>query len=648
MRISQGGTCLANVTPLYGCYGEFFRPLWTILIPSVKAITTVCVFLYLVAIFAATRFASRIIDEPEIVLFCGICLVALSSFYAFFDPYFQYWPVRTIFPCLALWLATAWQARPNGYKAFTLGIFSALAISWNLDSGVPVFLSLAALIVLSGCMEARSLQEMLNRERFLRLGAYCVGVMATLTMLVGYLSLKSGASIDLGLYTIYQRLEYISGYVMLPMPPLPNLWGAVVLVMLLAASAFAARILRGHADKRYELIGFAAILALGVFVYYTGRSHIRVLVGVSWLPLILAFFLADQMIAGSVNKAAKSALSFIGVGGTITLVAAWVWYYGKGIDDRWADQLHMSDYASPLIEDANFIARETDPNEKVAVFAPNQSSLVLTARRTLNLSGAGMVETFVWPQAKQTMGNLIGHGPEHLFLDPRVRSSDPYQPVFSAFEVGIRNAYVTRDWEQNGRLLHMVRRRTAMDRDAVPYDRPLQVSGGRSDFPLSVAKALTGPAFRLEMTIIAGPQQGRLAILASSTEVDSEPFQGLVIYHQAEMGHDHWVLAIGDGTVWKVTPPFFIPSGRSVTVEISYAAPELEIDVDGNITFRSANFAVLSPTLDPLYIGDWIPHMFRTNTPTDSPVDTKYESPNYWKIQDRRFIGEIVSAQLLP
>jgi hypothetical protein len=645
MRISQGGTCLVDVMPQYGCYGEFFRPLWRFVPASVMAVTTVFFLLYLLAFFAAMRFAACVMRTPEMLLLCGVTLVASSSFYTFFDVDLQYWPLRTLFPCLALWLAPRWQSGAGSAKALALGIFSALAISWNLDSGFPVFLSLAILIALSGCTEFCSVRWLLSRERFAHLGIYSLGTAATLALMFGYLTLKAGTLADPGLYIHFQRIFYISGLMMLPIPPLPHPWGLVAVVILLALAALCIRVLRGRAERQYELIGFAAVLAIGTFVYYTGRSHIRVLELVSWLPIILAFCLADRM-AGS--AAAKSALRLTGVGGALVLIAAWLWFYGKGIDDRWAGQLGVAGNAAPLVEDARFIARETRPGDNVAIFAPNQGSLALTAGRTLQLKGPGITETLLWSEAGKTMKALHDHGPEHLFLDPRIRSSEPYRTVYAAFETEIRDAYVARDWQPNGRLLHLVRRQAKADRDSVPYERPLQVSGGRRDFPLSVAKSLVGPAFRLELKVIAAPQQERLSILASSTEMDSEPFQGMVLYHQLQMGQDHWVLALGDGKSWIVTPSFPIANSRVVTVEIVYSAPGIKIAVDGKTAFRSTSFATLSPTTDPLNIGDWIPHMFRADSPTDSPADTKYRSPNYWKIQDRRFNGEIISARLSP
>ncbi len=649
MRISQGGTCLVDVLPQYGCYGEFFRPLWSVVVPSVKAITGVFFVLYLVSIFAAMRFASRVIHEPAMILLCGISLVALSCADIFFDPYFQYWPLRTVFPCLALWLASAWQSGPNGYKAFALGAFSALAISWNLDSGVPVLLSLAILIGLSGSTQASSLRALLSGTQFLHLGSYGAGLTVTLAILFGYLSFRAGAIADPSLYFHFQHIFYISGYLLLPIPPLPHPWGAVVLIMLLGLAAFAVRALRGRAEPQYELIGYAAILAVGVFVYYTGRSHIRVLVTVSWLPLILAFCLTDRMVGDSSGKAPKLALRWISAGGAVIFVAAWVWYYGRGIDDRWTDQLDRSGHAAPLVADAGFIAAATKPNDKVAILASSQGSLALTAGRTLDLLGTGMVETILWSEAKQTMQGLRDHGPENLFLDPRIYTHGViFYPVFSAFERDIRATYVTRDWAPNGRLLHLVRRHASMDRDKVPFDRPPQVEGGRGDFPLLVTNALIQPVFQLELKIIADRQQAPLAILASSIDTDSAPFRGFILYHLENMGPDQWVLAIGNGSAWKITPPFEIPAGHITAVTISYSTPKLDIAVDGKPSFHADNFAVMMATQQPLYLGDWLAHMFRPDNVMDLPNAAKFKSPNYLKIQDRRFNGEIVSARLLP
>ena len=71
--------------------------------PSVKAVTGVFFLLYLLAIFGAMRFSSRY-SSTGIPAALRRLLIALNSL-TFFDLYFQYWPLRTFFPCLALWLA---------------------------------------------------------------------------------------------------------------------------------------------------------------------------------------------------------------------------------------------------------------------------------------------------------------------------------------------------------------------------------------------------------------------------------------------------------------------------------------------------------------------------------------------------------------
>ena len=253
--------------------------------------------------------------------------------------------------------------------------------------------------------------------------------------------------------------------------------------------------------------------------------------------MVLAFCLADRMAGDSGSKVPKIALRMIGAGGAILFATAWIWYYGKGIDDRWAGQLAQSGNRCSLGGGRRFCCARDQTERQGRNICIQPGQLALTAGRKLDMRGTGMMETLLWPEAKLTMQALLDHGPADLFIDPRVHNSNiGYPLVFAAYENGIRANYVTREWAPNGRLLHMVRSRGAADHDQVPYQRPLQVSGGRDDFPLMVTNVLSQTAFHLDMKVVADPRQAGLAVLASFTDTDSGPFQGMVIYHQRQYG----------------------------------------------------------------------------------------------------------------
>lgn len=144
-----GATCLAYVIPQYGCYGEFMaillRPFGLTVFSSTFAMTS----LNAVAVGSMVIFAAHLVRSPVALLGCVLVLLIVSNnaLWAGVNPgpYFQYLPLRTLFPALSLMVVLWWLRSPSAAKAVALGSFSALAVCWNLDSGLVVSIALFGL-----------------------------------------------------------------------------------------------------------------------------------------------------------------------------------------------------------------------------------------------------------------------------------------------------------------------------------------------------------------------------------------------------------------------------------------------------------------------------------------------------------------------
>ena len=103
--IAGGGTCLADVTPQYGCYGEFVAPIIRIIGPSPLAMTSIFVALQSLAMLAIIVFSAALIRTTALLLTAVGCIVILSSITLMLgspDPVFQNNPIRLFFPALSL------------------------------------------------------------------------------------------------------------------------------------------------------------------------------------------------------------------------------------------------------------------------------------------------------------------------------------------------------------------------------------------------------------------------------------------------------------------------------------------------------------------------------------------------------------------
>jgi predicted branched-subunit amino acid permease len=63
------------------------------------------------------------------------------------DPYFQYYPIRTIFPALLILMSSGYFLNEKRYKYLAISIVCSLAVLWNAETGIIVLLSWIGAVV---------------------------------------------------------------------------------------------------------------------------------------------------------------------------------------------------------------------------------------------------------------------------------------------------------------------------------------------------------------------------------------------------------------------------------------------------------------------------------------------------------------------
>jgi hypothetical protein len=290
VQISRGETCLAAVKPQYGCYGEFLRPIFSIVGLSVAHASVLFAALQGAASVFVIWFCFRNL-RPGFALAAGLWFVVISNATTNLGgQYFQYMPVRLLFPAASLFLLPVWQRRGNAWVAFVSGGLLALGIFWNLDSGLVVAVGFAAFILFSRYPQQRPLGTRLRH-----LFAYAVGATAASLGFFVYLQLKSGVAIDPGALVYFQRAFAVEGFAMLPMPRPPSYWTAVVAVYAITLALFACKVGQGSAAAALERAAYLALIGAGLFSYFVCRSHLYVLMVCCWPAMLLLFFLLDRV-----------------------------------------------------------------------------------------------------------------------------------------------------------------------------------------------------------------------------------------------------------------------------------------------------------------------------------------------------------------
>lgn len=243
IEIASGRTCLVEVVPQYGCYGHAVAPIWRLFGADLLSFTVLMAGAQLVSLASMIWFCRSILESQISLLACGLWLIIVTNriFYADSEPYFQYDPLRLLFPSLALWGAILWCRRPTRMAAFCIGTFGALALFWNFDTGAVV---MGALVLCTAIYPTK--RSFALKERASAAGVVLAGAVLTGAILLALLALRSGALPRPAFLVQQLSTFYFSGFMMLPMPLTPHVWMTAIILAAVTITIAAKQYLAGE------------------------------------------------------------------------------------------------------------------------------------------------------------------------------------------------------------------------------------------------------------------------------------------------------------------------------------------------------------------------------------------------------------------
>jgi hypothetical protein len=424
-QVCAGKPLLTAAPPLYGDYAEFLLPLFKVIGLSIFKFCVVMGLLQGIAMAAVLLIAVRFLRTPGARLLCcaallyflgSTCLVGRRPF----DPVFQYFPIRFIFPALSAPLFL-WAARRATLTAWgALGAFAGLALMWNLETGIAV----GGAILFTQTLEAIS--ALLDRKRYLVIAPAItwITMLSTAALFWLFLEIQCAWRPPFHLTADYERLFYQAGYMMAPMPLGPHPWWLVAAAYLLGMGFGIQRFLSGRRDAVTRLALFLSILGIGLFLYYQGRSVDFNLMNASWPAILLAGLLTDRLLrairAGRLSRGtcwvALPAV-YLGLLALVMLPGALVrvWSFGAG---QWRAAI------APAATDADIIGRRVEfIREKVGkdsdcvILADYQAAYFMETGFRSSIDMPGRTEFFFMADLDKLRAALLANPPRHLFAD---------------------------------------------------------------------------------------------------------------------------------------------------------------------------------------------------------------------------------------
>ena len=305
-QVQQGKSLLVDFySSQYGLYSHFLYPFFKLINVNVitfsltmSALTTISYSL----IFFGLR---KIISNNLIVFLSFVAIIYISFFHGFltdnFDIYYQYRPLRILFPALILFSVFTYIINPSKFKYLLIIFISSLAMLWNFDSGVICFLSFYIYILYERLM---SNNLRIYALEFFKHTLTSVSILILTFFLYSMIIyFQSNNFPDWNSYLINPKLFGITGFFSLPMP-IFNAWNFIFLVYLYGIYIGINSILFNKIDPLDKVAFFVSIFGFGISGYYLNRSADSNLLHVLYPTFILlAIFLSKVL-----DKNAKESL----------------------------------------------------------------------------------------------------------------------------------------------------------------------------------------------------------------------------------------------------------------------------------------------------------------------------------------------------
>ena len=293
VQVLHGKTMLVNVTSQYGVlyphFEEIFFRLAGLSVFKLSLFWAALVFCTWTFIFLALREKmgrSSWFPLVSLLMIFGLFYAGTDNFYLDFSPYFQYLPLRMIFPAFFIWYLPVYLRAETKIKYLLGFVLAALAALWNFDSGAVLLVAWTGFLV----YDTLAVPEQPAARKVLaslgHLAAAVLSLLAAAAVYSGFALLRAHHLPYWQKLFEFQFIFYKYGYYMLPMRPV-DLWQVPGLIYFAVIFCCLRRLAARAANNWTRYYFFLALLGGGLFSYYQGRSGLGSLFFVSYPCLVL-------------------------------------------------------------------------------------------------------------------------------------------------------------------------------------------------------------------------------------------------------------------------------------------------------------------------------------------------------------------------
>ena len=416
VQVYFGKAVLIDFPSQYGLYPHFLNPIFKITGLTVITFSIVMGIL----LVASYLFIYKVLEETvenkvlilvgyPFVIFYGYLLLRLVSP----GPYFQYNPVRLIFPTLMIYLAHKYLKSKNQILYYLSFVIYSVAILWNLDTGIIVFLAWIILLIY---------EELFNKDYYTVVKNSLKHIMTGLLFIVGIVTIYAYYTyIVYGNYPNflnffeYQKYFYIYGFYMLPMK-LFEPWNLVILTYMIGLSYSVMALIKREGTVRVKMIFLLSILGIGLFSYFQGRSHINVLTVVWYPALILLVIFTEDILKSSRRLPCKTTYLIIGAYLLFICSSGFAALLTNSNEINKTFTNYQKD-SGTMIKSINFVKEQVRNHEEIIILSHFSSVYYLESQTTCPINIPGFTELLLREDYEKIESYLKSNSGNKIFID---------------------------------------------------------------------------------------------------------------------------------------------------------------------------------------------------------------------------------------
>jgi hypothetical protein len=439
----------------YGFFALFMQPVFKVVGLSIFTFTALCAFLQICSLASVYAVIQRVVRDKALLAVYTLSLLTVTFgtviwFISLDDPGFQYWPIRFFWPAFSVFVFYRYACRPKLHAAFWVSLTGSIGSIWNADTGLVIVVAFAGVLTAKwvvaftcGLADTNAERRGLLQALALHVATFAMCVLLTLS----WLAFNANGPLHLEWLYIYQKTFYGLGFGMLPMPTHLFPWMSILCIYLMGLIVAVQLWAFNPRSKIAALLLYLALIGLGLFAYYQGRSHPLNLISVCWPALTLLVILCDRVVrAVKASLLSKAHLAYPIAGLSVLLISSAVLVLGvpRMLTDSVEAFASRNKSEDALVSsELGFIRQHSIAGDECAILSLRQGSYYAATGLASPLSGPGFVEMLLQSD-RDNLLNQLKHQPMNCIFvglgkDSALKLGIDVMTILPGYAVSARN-----------------------------------------------------------------------------------------------------------------------------------------------------------------------------------------------------------------